>query len=342
MMDENTPGGGRRKRRVIDVSTRKLSASDKMEFWADIARHAVTSCEVSSPAPRDFDIAARGVVQHDISLLRIESTSFDVVRSPDHSKDGNDDAVLFFFVKLGRLGVRQDGREIVVGSNDGVSVVANRPYQLQIEGSHAVNAIRVPRLCFKSRSTFEKVTARRLSEAGTLGRASFAFSDWLCENPSAMDNVLLGRLTQSLTNLLTATHGVLIQAAGQSRRSQGKDAALRRAKAFIDVHVLDAGLTTASIAERLGLSQRYLRKCFELEEVSLSAYIRDQRLDRAASALTNTFPVDRPVKAVASAHGFKDVSHFSQAFRRRFHKTPAQFRSEAWNALGLDGPPRER
>jgi AraC-like DNA-binding protein len=56
---------------------------------------------------------------------------------------------------------------------------------------------------------------------------------------------------------------------------------------------------------------------------SVGEYVRLRRLEEAARLLrTGTLAL----AAIAQVAGFADQSHFSNAFRRRFGLTPAQFR----------------
>lgn len=60
--------------------------------------------------------------------------------------------------------------------------------------------------------------------------------------------------------------------------------------------------------------------------VSLSTYLRELRLHRAAASLVLT---NTPVAQIASEGGFADQSHFTQAFRRHVGVPPARYRRMA-------------
>ncbi|SLJ63129.1 Probable transcriptional regulator, AraC family [Mycobacteroides abscessus subsp. abscessus] len=56
-----------------------------------------------------------------------------------------------------------------------------------------------------------------------------------------------------------------------------------------------------------------------------STWLYDLRLARARTLLLDT---DRTVADISVQVGFRDVSHFSRAFRRRFGASPAHFRAQ--------------
>lgn len=319
----------------FDVSTSTLNVGDKLDFWRDMARRAIVSCEVSARVPAAFDIEASGLIQNGLGLSSIRCADFNVVRDPDRSVDASDDSILLFFIKEGRILVNQDKRSAVIGAGDAVAVVADRPYEIQIEGPHEASAIRLPRILLGPPSAPEPVTVRALGEAGDVGKFLFDFAIRLCDRPGALDAQIIGRLAQSFAALLSTTCDVLSGTDERIPPAAGKRATLKRVKAYVDLHVTDMNLTVRTVSDRLGLSERYLSKLFEIEGTTLSRYIWAQRLDRAALALAKSPSRSDPVKAIALMHGFKDLSHFSTAFRKRFQQTPTQYQASVWRALGI-------
>ena len=335
MAEEASRAKSLEERISFDVTTSALSANDKLEFWRDMARRAIVSCEVSARCPAAFDIEASGLIQGGLSLASIRCTDFNVVRDPDRSLDGTESSALLFFVKTGRILVSQDKRSAIIGPGDAVTVVADRPYMIQIEGPHEASAIRLPRILLGASSTLDRVTVRSLAEAEDVSKFLFDFASRLCDRPATMDAHLVGRLTQTFAALLSATYDVVSGVHESIMPTAGKRATLNRVKAYVDLHVTDANISVRTVSDRLGLSERYLNKLFEIEDTSLSRYIWDQRLDRAALALAKLPSLSDPVKAVAFTHGFRNLSHFSTAFRKRFQQTPTQYQASVWRALGI-------
>src|SRR3546814_17835966 len=76
----------------------------------------------------------------------------------------------------------------------------------------------------------------------------------------------------------------------------------------------------------MGISPRYVRRLFQEETGSFSAYVLDERLDRAHRLLLHPGLVPRTIAAIAYACGFGDLSYFNSTFRRRFGLTPSDLR----------------
>jgi AraC-like DNA-binding protein len=90
---------------------------------------------------------------------------------------------------------------------------------------------------------------------------------------------------------------------------------------YIASHFQDPGLSGSSLAQRLGISQRYLQLLLKTTGKSFTEHVNDQRLDRAFAVLAAT-DASRRVSDIALEVGFSDLAHFYRQFRLRFGETP--------------------
>lgn len=96
-----------------------------------------------------------------------------------------------------------------------------------------------------------------------------------------------------------------------------------RAHAFIRQHLHEPDLTPAAVAAGLHISTGYLHRLFQAEGVTVSAWIRDQRLRRAKQDLADP---SIPVQDVAARWGFSRHTVFTRAFRAAFGLSPSEYR----------------
>jgi AraC family transcriptional regulator, glycine betaine-responsive activator len=98
---------------------------------------------------------------------------------------------------------------------------------------------------------------------------------------------------------------------------------LTEALALMEANI-EEPLTTAELAEHLGLSRRQLERLFKkhLQAVP-SRYYLDLRLHRARRLLRES---ERPAGEVALLTGFSSAAHFSTAYRNHFGVTPREER----------------
>ncbi|WP_232727802.1 DNA-3-methyladenine glycosylase 2 family protein [Acidovorax sp. 69] len=101
------------------------------------------------------------------------------------------------------------------------------------------------------------------------------------------------------------------------------------------------GATVARLAQRLGVSDRHLRRIFEAAlGVSPLQYLQTRRLLTAKQLLTDT---TMPVTQVALASGFASVRRFNAAFSGHYGLNPTQLRRSGGGDVTTPGtgrPPR--
>jgi AraC-like DNA-binding protein len=82
--------------------------------------------------------------------------------------------------------------------------------------------------------------------------------------------------------------------------------------------------TIRDLALEFRLSPSYLQRLFKHHTgVSMGEWLGEQRLQRAAHLLANTY---MSVKEIAHTIGYQHASSFIRAFERRFAQAPARYR----------------
>jgi AraC-like DNA-binding protein len=137
-------------------------------------------------------------------------------------------------------------------------------------------------------------------------------------------------LSDPLANLEPARErpGVQQQAA---RTTEGGRRAARTASivAEIDSGFSDQQFSTRSLADKLGLSVRYVQDLVKTSGFSITERILELRLQKAHAMLMNDRSCMLKISDVAAICGFNEVSYFHRRFRRRFGAAPAQLRAAA-------------
>jgi len=88
----------------------------------------------------------------------------------------------------------------------------------------------------------------------------------------------------------------------------------------------DPNLSNALLAQKMGISEVYLRKLFLARlGATPKQYILEKRLQEAKQLLLNT---DKSVTAIAEACGFSGVYHFCRIFKDKVGISPTQYASQ--------------
>ncbi len=98
-------------------------------------------------------------------------------------------------------------------------------------------------------------------------------------------------------------------------------ARLYQIKYDVRAKLRDCDLNIASVAERQGITPRYVHKLFESEGVTFAEYLRSERLALAYRMLTDARLANLSISSIAYKAGFGDLSNFNHLFRQRYGAT---------------------
>lgn len=106
---------------------------------------------------------------------------------------------------------------------------------------------------------------------------------------------------------------------------------LRAILGHIDRNIADGDLTPNNVAERFGISVRYVHKLFIGCGTTFCSYATSRRLEYIRRDLVSPTSRHQPISSVAFRWGFNDLSSFNRAFKSRFGCTPSQYRMRSEN-----------
>lgn len=96
-----------------------------------------------------------------------------------------------------------------------------------------------------------------------------------------------------------------------------------KATRYIQENFRDEGINTAVVAEAMHVSVRKLYSSFENRPFSVMGYVQELRLQLARDILTDS---QETIASIAFSCHFASGKHFSQLFRKRFGKSPNDYR----------------
>jgi AraC-like DNA-binding protein len=103
---------------------------------------------------------------------------------------------------------------------------------------------------------------------------------------------------------------------------------LRRVERFVRANLADSDLSPQIIAERCGISVRYLHQLFESQGATICSWLRHQRLLMCNESLRD--PLNRKsIAEIAYQWGFGDQGQFGRHYRAHFGCTPSDARDAA-------------
>jgi AraC-like DNA-binding protein len=144
--------------------------------------------------------------------------------------------------------------------------------------------------------------------------------------------VVCGPLDAEAQALVASQLVELVSLAFRGDPTKGVDARAARYAAALRVierTAARADLRPADVAAALRVSPRYLQVLFAERRDGVARRIWRVRLERARMALESPAERERSITEIALQVGFRDASHFSRAFAKRFGRSPREWRAVA-------------
>lgn len=274
------------------------------------------------------DVTARCV--GGIRLMTIDHSLMNISRTRELLADG-DDALIFHIVgggcrssQFGRDIALQPGEAGLLSNGDACSVACFGRTQL----------LRLPNQELRPLiADFDAALTHSVPADASALRFLRGYLGLFDEMPEASAE-LQHRFVTHVYDLVAMILGPSREAAEQARGRGVRAARLQSIKADIFAHLADQTLSIGTVAARHGISTVYVRKLFEGEALSFSAFVLENRLEAARRMLNDNRFRNRTIGAIAFDAGFSDLSYFNRAFRRRFGASPSDIRAEASRSWG--------
>ena len=302
-------------------STEQVHPRDRTPYWVDQICHG---CQMDCEPRGGTAFFGQATIADLAGVLQVgsgHSTDQVLRRSPQQIARGD---VEFFHVAVqasGRSLVSQDGYEIILEPGDFTLLDRSRPYQYTYNGEFSQIVLMMRRDLLSPRiGSAAPFTATRIDGTKDIGGL---LSPMLRQLPAlviSMPDAVRERVAQNIIDLIATA---LLSHGSRARVSSGMT--LVRVKFWIETH-LSGDLSAERIAAECKVTARHLNRLFAREDTSLMQYLLERRLARCRHDLTDATMRHRTISDIAIAAGFKDLSHFSRAYRARYGWTASDDR----------------
>lgn len=286
--------------------------------------------DIVAPDPSAFEAELTTVQLGAIAVDALGATTFTAIRSARHVKTDGLDAVYFGLVRSGQVALGQDGRtnrQLAGGAGLLRSVAPYRahttPRPDSARRSQVIHTTIPMSLLPGKASRVATMTAIALPKTPLLAAAANflgTVSMGLPQPGSATANFV----EHAIVDLILA---VIAEQTAEALPSESAEAGTRvRIRDFVLRRLPDTELGPRRIAAEFGISIRYLHRLFESEDTSVGAFIRGERLKKAAGELADPTLRHLDLKSIAARSGFGGADQFARAFKIRYGMTPRAYR----------------
>ncbi|MFJ8644918.1 helix-turn-helix domain-containing protein [Streptomyces sp. NPDC093546] len=315
------------------MSAAALPCGDRFDWFCETVSSDLMPVALSTRHPADF--RAR-ITDLDLGAVRLSTFGFSPVlsrRTPAHIRRGDPEQFQVALVTRGAFRIVQQRRESVV--TGGLVVTdTSRPMENEAigaaDGQTEAVVLQIPRAVLPLRA--DRVD-RLLAQGIGIGEGPAAvlggFLKTLVDHGARCRPEELRGMGSVALDLATTCLARQLGDPGEAPAEARAQESLQRILRFIDNNLGDPELTPQTIADRHGISLRGLYALFRGQPVSVAAYIRRGRLERARADLACPGLRGRPVQVIAARWGFASATAFSRAFREAYGVTPTEHRASA-------------
>lgn len=300
---------------------------DSFEYWHHVTCRQFSRTECTRAAEDDFraQVAIRDFGELFLDDIWSASKSIEPVQVERRHVDirgDQQDCFMFWLMLGGSAELHQNGHSTILRTGDMILQDQARPFTLSFgQKSHAV-MVTIPRPLLEARlHGVERMAAHKISRKARMAPMAstmvLQIFDLAAKPGSANDR----RVGASALDMLAATMDAEI---GQTSLSTRSERRLDEIKDYMLANLGDTEMDVDAIARDKSITPRTLYRLFSRDATTPIQWLWDQRLDAAYKLLSEGR--EARVTEVALHCGFKDLSHFSRAFRARFGKSPSSMR----------------
>jgi AraC-like DNA-binding protein len=234
--------------------------------------------------------------------------------------------------------IRQEqGRKSVEGGDGDVLLGdMSRPWQADMAPFQRLAGLVVEReMLLALVPTAEELACRRIPASPALVSLLGGVLDLAAQLGPDLDTPAREAVSRHLVDLLALVLGAKGDTAELARGRGLAAARLMVIKRFVVAQLSEPTLSVREAATRHGVSPRYVQLLFEQTGTTFTSFLMEQRLLAVHDRLTNHPGRRASIARIASDCGFRDLSTFNRAFRRRFGATPSDIRAEALVRAGI-------
>ncbi|WP_347629577.1 helix-turn-helix domain-containing protein [Sphaerisporangium sp. B11E5] len=309
------------------MTTGHLPAAERFDFWREAAADMLIPSMLDSDHSDDFQARLRLLDLGDVRVSVLRYPPLETCRPASLVRRSDPEGYQFMLTLRGGHRLVHGGADVTSREGRFLLSDTSRPWQGWASGEDGVVEgimVQVPRAVLP----LPAGAVRRLTGVPLCGRTGFGALLGGCLRHMAAaarsltpaDGPHLAGLTVQLLTALCTHH------LGRPARACPGTALFLRARAHIEAHLGDPGLTPATLAAACQVSVRHLHRLFRDQGVTVAAWVRHRRLESCRRDLADPALNHRYVHAIAARRGLPDPAAFSRAFRAAYGMSPRDYR----------------
>ena len=296
---------------------------ERAEHWRESLGGAFNKLTPVPLGTHALDGRLAGLHLGQLAAFQVDGTPQVVRRTPAAVRAAPTDLYKICVQVRGRATVHQDGREVVLEPGQMAIYDTGRPYDLRLERRWRCAVLAFPRTAL---GLPEHIVSASMTQPFPLtdgpGAVLADFVRSAVRQHESIHHAAASRLGEAGLHLIA---GTLTECAAPNP-DESADALRLQVLGYVRAHLADLDLSHARVAAAHHMAGRTLHRLFEHVPLTVTDYIRAQRLAAVRRDLADPLLRNRSIAAIAARWGFTDQAHFTRAFRANYGTTPSSVR----------------
>lgn len=315
---------------MLNVYDTKAEASARQfDFWREELCHTFVELAAERPSAGDFGGLIRHFALGPVGIVRVTADAHCVARTRAEIARSREDCYFANLQLSGMARTRQRGADRTASAGDMVLIDTRDPFSVLHEEPFDLICFKLPHGLLRPelRQSHPEPLPLALA-AGGHARILRGYANAILEEApddlAAAGAMLADNLIALIAGAINASTAGSLTA---GRLGQHQAERLHAVRAYLEANLANPDLSLADMVDRFNLSPRYIQKLFAATGSTFSHTLLIRRLDKIAAALRRPELRGRSITETAFLYGFNDFSYFSRSFRKRFGKSPRDYRS---------------
>lgn len=322
-MLERSAGQGGLRNPVSAWSSLAHPITDRHEAWAQVLSEYFLPWTLSSPQQASISASVRQCTLEDCRFIQCASDPVSGFRMAGEIGRTNGDFYNVLYVLSGVELLKFQGREVPLAAGHFILWDSGRRMEFSVRERLEKLTLVIPERQMRSLlPNAQDYVGIPIDGRHSMGRLFTGHLRAMRREIWTMSTNDLAYVRSPTLELLARTYASV----PARRRPSVRAETFRRIRSYILEHLPDPDLMPQRIADANKVSLRYLHLLFADAQTSVSAWIRDQRLERCAQDLANPALAHQSITQIAYRWGFNDLGHFGKLVRRKLGTSPREYR----------------
>jgi AraC-like DNA-binding protein len=298
-----------------------VESRHRFSYWRDAVCQAILNVDAEPQGSENFEARISGHSIGSAKLACFVSKPHQIVRNRSHVVRAGESGYLVSWQKEGRSRIVQGDASIGLGPGEIGVIDVERSFRVDFPTSVNRTLALIPRRTLEEKAPwFRRSPLVKVEAADVFGRLA-------CDHLAYMTGRSTGTpgeadlLVENICNLLA-----LATAPAELGR-ESAELPTETLLAFCRKHLYRADLSPPMAASHLKVSVRTVHLRFQRMGTTFGTWVLAERLETCRRALGNAMLARQSISEIAFDCGFREVSHFSKAFKKRYGVPPRDYRA---------------